>query len=53
MVNEAKERRKKFSLLFSFTKVRPAKALLCQELLCAAEQDCYSAYVQVGQIKVL
>lgn len=41
-----------FSFLL-FTKVRPAKAFLCQELLCTVEQDCYSAYVQVGQIKVI
>ena len=51
---EAKEaERKKLSLLLLFTKARPAKALLCWELLCTVEQGCYSAYVQIGQIKVI
>lgn len=51
-MDEAQEpERKKYSLLFSCTKVGSEKALLCQELLCTVEQDCYSPYVQVSQIR--
>lgn len=54
MVDEANEpERNKCSLLLLFTKGRPAKALLCQELLSMVEQHCSSAYVQVCQIKVI
>jgi len=50
MVDEAKEPEgKKCSLLLLFTKVRPAKALLCQELLCTLEPNCNSTYVEVLQ----
>lgn len=43
MVAEAKEPdRKKCSLLLLFIKARTEKALLCQERLCAVEQDGYS-----------
>lgn len=50
---QKEERNILFYIVLLFTKVKSTEALLCQELMCTTEQDCYSAYVQVGQTKVL